>query len=54
MKSYKNFNSEVVETEMVPDMSADQYAIARRKALYLTEPNSCILLYAAWITHKEL
>jgi hypothetical protein len=34
-------------------MSAEQYAIARRKALYLPEPD-CLLLYAAWIKNKEL
>jgi hypothetical protein len=49
----KDFNSEVVETERVPDMSAEQYAIARRKTLYLPE-SDCLLLYAAWITNKEL
>jgi hypothetical protein len=47
----KDFNIQVVQTEMVPKMSAEQYAIARRKALYLPESN-CILLYAAWITNK--
>jgi hypothetical protein len=26
----KDFNSQVVETEMIPDMSAEQYAKARR------------------------
>jgi uncharacterized protein YlbG (UPF0298 family) len=31
----QDFNSQVVETEMIPQMSADQYAIARRNALYL-------------------
>jgi hypothetical protein len=30
----KDFNSQVVETEMIPQMSAEQYAISRRKALY--------------------
>jgi hypothetical protein len=49
----KYFNSQVVETEMIPQMSAEQYAIARRKALYLPE-SDCLLLYAAWITNKEL
>jgi hypothetical protein len=34
-------------------MSADQCATARRKALYLPE-SDCLLLYAAWITNKEL
>jgi hypothetical protein len=38
---------------MTPQMSAEQYAIARRKALYLPE-SDCLLLYAAWITNKEL
>jgi hypothetical protein len=49
----KDFNSQVVETEMILDMSADQYAKARREALYLPE-SDCLLLYAAWITNKEL
>jgi hypothetical protein len=49
----KYFNSQVVETEMIPQMSEEQYAIARRKALYLPE-SDCVLLYAAWITNKEL
>jgi hypothetical protein len=49
----KYFNSQVVETEMIPQMSAEQYAIAHRKALYLPE-SDCMLLYAAWITNKEL
>jgi hypothetical protein len=49
----KYFNIQVVETEMVPEMSAEQYTIARRKALYLPE-SDCLLLYAAWITNKEL
>jgi hypothetical protein len=31
----KDFNSQVLETEMIPQMSAEQYAIARRKALRL-------------------
>jgi precorrin-6B methylase 1 len=30
----KDFNSQVVETEMIPQISADQYAIARIEALY--------------------
>jgi hypothetical protein len=47
------FNSQVVETEMIPQMSADQYAISRRKVLYLPE-SDFMLLYAAWITNKEL
>jgi hypothetical protein len=42
----KEFNSQVVEIEMMPQMSADQYAIARRKALYLPE-SDCIVLHAA-------
>jgi hypothetical protein len=46
-------NSKVVETEMVPDMSEEQYAKARRKALYLPE-SDCLLLYAAWFTNKEI
>jgi hypothetical protein len=49
----KDFNSQVVETEMIAQMSAEQYAIARRKALYLPESDS-LLLYAACITNKEL
>jgi hypothetical protein len=49
----KDFNSQVVETEMFPQMSAEQYAIARRKVLYLPE-SDCMLLYVAWITKKEL
>jgi hypothetical protein len=49
----KYFNSQVVQTEMVPEMSAEQCAIARRKAIYLPE-SDCILLYAAWITKKDL
>jgi hypothetical protein len=31
----KDFNIQVVETEMIPQMLAEQYAIARRKALYI-------------------
>jgi hypothetical protein len=42
----KDFNSQVVETEMVPNMSAEQYAIARRKALDLPEYDY-LLLYEA-------
>jgi hypothetical protein len=38
---------------MIPQMSADQYDIARRKVIYLPEYD-CLLLYAAWITNKEL
>jgi hypothetical protein len=38
---------------MTPQMSADQYVIARKKALYLPEYN-CMLLYEAWIKNKEL
>jgi hypothetical protein len=49
----KDFNSQVVETETIPGMSAEQYAKARREALYLPE-SDCILLHAAWITSKEL
>jgi hypothetical protein len=49
----KDFNIQVVETEMIPQMSAEQYAISRRKALYLPE-SDWMLLYAAWITNKEL
>jgi hypothetical protein len=49
----KDFNSQVVETEMIPQMSVEQYAIAHRKAMYLSE-SDCLLLYAAWITNKEL
>jgi hypothetical protein len=37
----KDFNSQVVETEMIPQMSAEQYAIARIKALYLPE-SDCV------------
>jgi hypothetical protein len=43
----KYFNSKVVETEMVPDVTAEHNAIARRKSLYLHE-SVCLLLYAAW------
>jgi hypothetical protein len=49
----KDFNSQVVETEMIPQISAEQYATARRKALYLPE-SDCLLLYAAWTINKEL
>jgi hypothetical protein len=49
----KAFNRQVVETEMIPEMSAEQYATARRKAVYLPE-SDCLLLYATWITNKEL
>jgi hypothetical protein len=38
---------------MIPQVSADQYAVARRKALYLPE-SDCLLLYATWIMNKEL
>jgi hypothetical protein len=31
----KDLKSQVVKTEMIPQMSAEQYAISRRKALYL-------------------
>jgi hypothetical protein len=49
----KDFNSQVVATEMIPQMAAEQYAIARRKAFSLPE-SDCVLLYSAWITNKEL
>jgi hypothetical protein len=49
----KDFNSQVVETEMIQQISAEHYAIARRKALYLPKYD-CMLLYAAWISNKEL
>jgi hypothetical protein len=49
----KDFNSQVVETELSTQMSAEQYAISRRKALYLPEYD-ILLLFAAWITNKEL
>jgi hypothetical protein len=49
----KAFNSQVVETELIPDMSAEQHAKARREALYLPE-SDFHFLYAAWITNKEL
>jgi hypothetical protein len=49
----KYFNSQVVETEMIPQISAEQYATARRKVMYLPE-SDCLLLYATWITNKEL
>jgi hypothetical protein len=49
----KDFNSQVVETEMIPQMSAEQYAIAFRKAMFLPE-SEYMVLYAAWITNKEL
>jgi hypothetical protein len=49
----KDFNNQVIETEIIPQISAEQYAIACRKALYLPE-SDCMLLYAAWITNKEL
>jgi hypothetical protein len=49
----KYFNNQVGETEMIPHMSAEQYVIARRKAMYLPE-SECILLYVAWITNKDL
>jgi hypothetical protein len=49
----KDCNSQVVENEMILQISAEQYATARRKALYLPEYD-CLLLYAAWITNKEL
>jgi hypothetical protein len=48
----KDFNSQVVETEMAQEMSAEQYTIAQRKVSYLPE-SDCILLYAAWITNNE-
>jgi hypothetical protein len=49
----KDFNSQVLKTEVIPKMSASQYDIALRKAIYLTDPD-VLLLYAAWITNKEL
>jgi hypothetical protein len=49
----KDFNSQVVETEMVPEMSAGQYTIAQRKVIYFPEPD-CIMLCVSWITNKEL
>jgi hypothetical protein len=49
----KDFNSQAVETEMIPQISAEQHAIARRKALYLPT-SDCMLLYTAWITNKKL
>jgi hypothetical protein len=49
----KDYKSQVVETEMIPQISAEQYATSRRKSLYLTE-SDCSLFYAAWITNKEL
>jgi uncharacterized protein YlbG (UPF0298 family) len=49
----KDFNSHGVETELIPDMSAEQYAEARREVRDLPESDS-ILLYASWITNKEL
>jgi hypothetical protein len=49
----KDFNSQVVETEIIPEISADQYATAPREALYLPE-SDCILLYVAGIINKEL
>jgi hypothetical protein len=49
----KDFKSQIVETELIPNMSGEQYAIARWKARYLPRSN-CLLLYAALITNKEL
>jgi hypothetical protein len=49
----KDFNIQVVHTELISDISEEQYANARREALYLPE-SDCLLLYAAWITNKEL
>jgi uncharacterized protein YlbG (UPF0298 family) len=49
----KDFNMQVVKNETVPEMSEEQYTISRRKKLYLPE-SDCLLLYAAWITNKEL
>jgi hypothetical protein len=49
----KYFNSQIVKTEMIPQISAEQYATAHRKELYLPEYD-CMLLYAAWNTNKEL
>jgi hypothetical protein len=49
----RDFNSRVVKTEIIPDISAEQYTTARRKALYLPE-YECLFLYVASITNKEL
>jgi hypothetical protein len=49
----KYFNRQVLETEMIAQILAEQYATAQKKALYLPEYD-CLLLYAAWITHDEL
>jgi hypothetical protein len=49
----KNVNSQVVETGSIAQISAEQYATACRKALYLPE-SDCLFLYAVWITNKEL
>jgi hypothetical protein len=45
----KDFTSQVVETEMIPEISAEQYVTAQRKVMYLPQ-SYCLLLYAAWIT----
>jgi hypothetical protein len=34
-------------------MSAEQYVIAQRKAIYLPE-SDCLFFFTAWITNKEL
>jgi hypothetical protein len=39
----KAFNSQVIGTEMVPEIPAEQYALARRKTHYLPE-SDCLLL----------
>jgi hypothetical protein len=49
----KYFNIKVLEIEMVPDMSAEQYTIALGKVIKSPE-YGCLLLYTAWITNKEL
>jgi hypothetical protein len=48
----KDFNSQVVETEMIPQISAEKCTDCR-KALYLPE-SECLLLYVACITNKDL
>jgi hypothetical protein len=49
----KDFNGQVVETEIVPKISAEQYTIARRKVIYLPAADY-LSLNEAWITSKEL
>jgi hypothetical protein len=49
----KDFNNQAVDTEMIPQISSEQYATARRKVMYLPE-YECVLLYAAWITNTEI